>query len=67
MRFNNNLTNQWVDNKGKIVRKVKDYSLRKMKNDLVDKKIEGIKSKKRPSFERKELCDSMYFRVHPIS
>ena len=39
MRLNNNLTNQWVDNRGKIVRKVKEYSLRKMKNDLVDAKL----------------------------
>jgi hypothetical protein len=39
MRFNTNLTNQWVDNRGKIIKKVKEYSLRKMKNDLTDAKI----------------------------
>lgn len=40
MRLNNNLTNQWVDDRGRVMRKKKDYSLRKMKNDLVDKKID---------------------------
>jgi hypothetical protein len=53
MRLNSNLTNQWVDDRGRVMRKKKDYSLRKMKNDLVDKKIEEIKTKKKPVFERK--------------
>ncbi len=39
-RFNTNLTNYWVDNRGKISRKGKEYNLRKMKNDLVEAKIQ---------------------------
>ena len=38
--MNTNLTNYWVDNRGKISRKNKEYNLRKMKNDLVEAKIQ---------------------------
>lgn len=49
-RLCNNLTNEWVDKEGKIVRKTKVYNLRKMKNDMIEARLAENIGRKKPTF-----------------
>lgn len=56
------LTNFYKDNKDKLIEPHVDYTVKKLKEDLVNRRKELAKMPKNPNFSREEICDIKYFK-----
>lgn len=52
MRYDNSLTNFRKDTNGKLIQPNLDFTVRKMKEDLLSQRKEAIKKSKKPEFMR---------------